>query len=242
MVNYFDFNTLRSIVKVKASMVNKTPLRIGRGKEVRPGALDLAVERDYRDVVYIPGSSLKGVMRSFVEKIARAEGLYVCNPLNTASKKKEEEEGPCVVCGIFGGGGVKEKTIASHISIFDAYPKGNVRTATRTRTAIDRFRQAARAKALFTYEYVPPNTEWNFEMHIYNIDIIDGDESKDFRIKLLRSLLKHMSEFGIQIGSMRSVGLGALTLTNGVLEKYVAKNLKLTLEKRVNIKEVVKKW
>lgn len=242
MVEYFDFDILNYLIKIKAILENKTPVRIGRGGEVKPGGLDLAVERDYLDRVYIPGSSIKGVMRSFVEKIARAQGLEICDPLNMASKKLEDEKGPCVVCGIFGGGGVSKKSIASHVRIFDVYPEGDVKTATRTRVAIDRFRRAARTGALFTYEYVPPGIKWNFKMYIYNIDIVDGDEEKDPRIKLLRALFKHLHEFGLQVGSMRSTGLGLLVLVNGVIEKYIVKNLKLKLIKKENFVEEVKKW
>jgi len=242
LVNYFDFNVLNCLIKINATLENKTPLRIGRGSEVKPGGLDLAVERDYWDRVYIPGSSIKGVMRSLVEKIARAQGLEVCNPLDITSRRLEDEKGPCIVCGIFGGGGVSKNSIASHVHIFDAYPKEDVKTATRTRVAIDRFRQAARHGALFTYEYVPPGIKWSFEMHIYNIDIIDGDEEKDPRIKLLRALFKYLYEFGLQVGSMRSVGLGLLTLVDGVIEKYVIEDLRLKLVKKGKLIEEVRKW
>lgn len=235
-----DFEKIDTLIKVVGSLKNETPLRVGR-PAVRPGEVDLAVEKDFSGNVYIPGSSLKGAFRAFTEVLARTLNIFVCNPFSKTDKVREDNEGPCVICRIFGGGGLR-KTIASHVVIYDAKPKKPVKPLIRTRVAIDRFRQAARSGSLFTYEYVPPNVLWDFKMYVYNIDIVEGSNS-DIRVKLLRSLLKHLRNQGIHVGSMKSVGLGLIKLHEDcVLEKYVLKDLEFELLTSKKLNEVLNEW
>jgi len=104
--------------------------------------------------VYLPGSSLKGVIRAQCERIVRTvggeqpreDGLWSCDPLHSrrsCSRKLEQKRGDlpgselyrqsCFVCRIFGN-----TAIAGHIRITDAYPRGEVRIEERNGVAIDR--------------------------------------------------------------------------------------------------------
>ncbi len=238
-MKYDDLDTIKVFTVISGILLNETSIRVGRSSEVKPGGVDLVVERDAFNRVYIPGSSLKGAMRNFVEIIARTSGEYVCNPFSEDDKRREDEKKePCVICGIFGGGG-KETSIASHIFVYDSYPLQEVRTSTRTRVAIDRFRQAARHGALFTFEFVPPNVKWNFRVEIINIDL---DDESDYRTRLLRSLLQYMVEHGLHVGGMRSTGLGILRISEATISKYKVEDLELKLISSNSLFEVLKEW
>jgi len=104
--------------------------------------------------VYLPGSSLKGVIRAQCERIVRTVGsgqpredsLWSCDPLHSrdsCSRKLESKrdkwsgdklyQQSCFTCRIFGN-----TAIAGHVRITDAYPQGEVRIEERYGVAIDR--------------------------------------------------------------------------------------------------------
>ena len=114
--------------------------------------------------------------------------------------------------------------LASHVIVYDALPKSQQPLiGFRTRVAIDRMRRAARSGVLFRYEYVEPGREWGFKLKAYNLEL--GGES--WAALLFRSLLDYVKEFGIEVGSMRSIGLGLLELKEARATVYEVKNLRL---------------
>jgi len=267
-----DHDRLSRVVVVEGVLVNDSPLRIGRPGEALRSPVDLALERLPDGRPYIPGSSLKGVLRSLAERIARSTGYRVCNvfairnpcdagawvarrvleaakkwssiglddilrgarekfkdvpeteellnklsgcrDLDSVVKVLEEEGVPCVVCRVFGC-----RELASHLYVYDCYPKEEPTVEYRTRVAIDRFRRAARSGALFTYEYVPPGYKWRFRLKFFNLE---GDARQ-----LVESLLDYIRKVGIEVGSMRSVGLGRLVLKEAITSEYVVKKFRL---------------
>lgn len=74
-----DFDVVKCITVVEGYLVNESPLRVGRPGEELTSAIDLAVERLPDGRPYIPGSTLKGCIRSLAEQIARSSGYEVCN-------------------------------------------------------------------------------------------------------------------------------------------------------------------
>jgi len=292
-----DFDRLSCLTVVSGIAINITPLHIGRIGVI----VDYPVERFPDRTIYIPGSSLKGSLRSLAESIARASGTYVCEVFDditkcecairvlkyiynmfrkgssekeiidnikkycdeiidlsagkkrfsikeissflneiTSAKSLEElienikkEKVPCPVCRIFGN-----KELASHIEVSDMLPLNpdNVEVDFRTRNAIDRFRGAARSGALFTFEYVSPRTKWKFEMKLINIKI----NSKTLEAELMRSLLKLLHTQGIQVGRMRSVGMGLLKLESANVIEYSVKDFELVEEYRAELPEVIR--
>jgi len=117
--------------------------------------------------VYLPGSSLKGVLRSYCEQFARTflpVNERVCDIFaedqlsqRTRSCTKILEELPaeerygsaCRICQVFGCGG-----LASRIAVSDAYlvDAGKAGMGMRSGVGIDRQRGAAASGALFFYE------------------------------------------------------------------------------------------
>jgi CRISPR/Cas system CSM-associated protein Csm3 (group 7 of RAMP superfamily) len=128
------------------------PILIKSGREAGadPTLLDMNFVRlDHaalgRSTVYLPGSSLKGTVRSYCEKIARtvADGIqhdppFSCNPLGNSDRKGRDDyscgrwferrdqrgvgtdqkhAGSCAICRIFG-----HTSLAAHLRFSDAYP------------------------------------------------------------------------------------------------------------------------
>lgn len=108
-------------------------IKSGKGAGVDPTRLDMNFVRvthsELGETVYLPGSSLKGVIRSYSEKIARTVGVKCCDPLSKESCGKTIErqkglnsaqvyENLCTICRVFG-----HMPMASHFRISDAYPQ-----------------------------------------------------------------------------------------------------------------------
>ena len=146
------------------------PLLIKSGGEgmADPSVPDMAFVRTGApgggpSTVYLPGSSLKGVIRSHCERIARTLGVDCCDPFDEGSACRREtvaEDDPqrqskiykrvCPLCRTFGS-----TQIASRVRFADAFPEpGTVRTETRTSVAIDRLTGGSKGGALFQFEAV----------------------------------------------------------------------------------------
>lgn len=68
-LNYKHLERITSLTVVYGTLVCDTGLHIGQRDQVTPGAADLPVMRDATGQPFIPGSSLKGVLRSFAERL-----------------------------------------------------------------------------------------------------------------------------------------------------------------------------
>jgi len=219
-----NFDKFFGTYELRISLVNLTPLSIGAGKSAASilEGVDNPIVR-MNGKVYIPGSSLKGALRSEAERYVRTtygEGPeYVCNILNPndeLSRKEQlkEKYRPCLVCRIFGG-----PTIASHIKIFDAFSL-KYTIEHRKCVSINRITGGQHAQRLFDIEYVTPNSLFDLTIEVENIDIMDNsDESK-----VIRYLIKKMMEDGIQVGSKKSVGFGKVKIEHLTATKYYLDN------------------
>lgn len=161
--------------------------------------------------VYLPGSSLKGVLRSYCEGVGRALGLQppVCNPL------KNEREGnrcrgehetsdrqyreSCHICRLFGS-----TRLGGRIAIADAYPtEGTIAamnaTSNRTGVGIDRLLGSSHRGALYDFEVVEHGM---FLAHIKveNFELL--------QIGLIALALRDLNEGHLRIGLGTSRGMG----------------------------------
>ncbi|MGQ9690650.1 MAG: RAMP superfamily CRISPR-associated protein [Thermoproteota archaeon] len=225
-MNYRDFDVLKSITRIEGELVNETPLRIGVGREPPLGApVDLAVYR-VNGVPCIPGSSLKGIFRSLTESLAISIGISVHSPWD--SKKIEQEAKDldfCPVCGIFGS-----TEIASHIRVYDAYPKDRAsHTFIKTGISIDREFGSVRPGALFMEECVVPNTIWFFKMDVLNIIFLPEPDKEDIRARLLKDLFDYLINLGMSVGARKSVGEGFIKLRKAKWYVYSLKEGKLAI-------------
>lgn len=226
--DYRDFDrTPLLLTRVEGILVNETPLRIGTSRETAPigASTDLAVYR-VNGLPCIPGSSLKGVLRSHFELLAKSKGFKIHDPWNSEAAKLEAENRDfCIVCGTFGS-----TELASHVTVYDAYPLSDVRTFHKTSVSIDREFRGARPDALFKEELVPPRTEWSFKMDIVNIEVFPNPKEGDARAELLRTTIENLFDPGLQVGARRTLGYGLIKLSKLNWKVYVTESGELKVK------------
>jgi CRISPR-associated RAMP protein (TIGR02581 family) len=165
-------------------------------------------------VPYLPGPSLKGVIRSHCERIARSLGgeAFSCNPvapdLSCVDKRelKQEHDGhhvhlrSCFLCQMFGN-----TVLAGRVRTADAYPvdPNAVRSEERNGVAIDRVFGSV-AVGPFQMEVL---TEGAFrtEIALHNFTIA--------QLGLLALALRDLKLGRVGIGFGKSRGLGRVTLS-----------------------------
>lgn len=194
----------------------KSPLMIksAQGKLLDPTLPDMqCIKSRYqgKDTIIIPGSSLKGVIRSRYEKIIDLFGGKCCDIFNRENcckkpkdvlKKIYQDRGKyvyqnvCPACQLFGS-----TEIASRISIADSYPVGEYRIGERAGVGINRITGAAQKGALYDYEVVE---EGNFQVKI----ILKNYEI--YQLVLLLYVLKDLNEGYVSLGAATTRGNGRM--------------------------------
>ena len=174
--------------------------------------------------VYLPGSSLKGVIRSHAEKICRTlRNHSVCLPYQLEGdeescgnrfKNLEKQAGrprkvtneeayrySCPACRLFGS-----TYFVGRFGIGDAYATPAPKTETRDGVAINRHTGGASGGAKFDYEVI---THGDFQtvMTIRNFEF--------WQLALLGFILQDFGAEAIRIGSGKSRGLGRVRGTVG---------------------------
>jgi CRISPR-associated RAMP protein (TIGR02581 family) len=230
------------------SIKSETPLLIKSGME-RVEDPDMFPIMTFRirngkgnDEVFIPGSSLKGVIRSHSERITRTlrqgKEAACCNPFEKDKKNKNVPEfacsnyfeeykhqkkikklngieayrQSCLICRLFGS-----TESASRLIVRDAYLKDgcNVKSETRTGVGIDRFTGGV-ASGPFSLE-VATNAEFGTQLYIRNFEL--------WQLGLLAYVFKDFEDGIIPIGYGKSRGFGKVTGTVDKVElRYLGKN------------------
>ena len=168
-------------------------------------------------MVYLPGPSLKGVIRSHCERIARTVGEgRSCNPVVKEEScvgrngLKQEHDGKhvhsrsCFICQMFGN-----TVLAGRVRTKDAYPVNpdDIRTEERNGVAIDRVFGSV-AVGPFQMEVVTAG-EFEARIAIRNFTIA--------QLGLLALALRDLKLGRVGIGFGKSRGLGHVTLAWGTL-------------------------
>ncbi len=212
-----------------------TPLRISSGRASVD--TDAPFIRNFEGTPYIPGSSLRGAIRSEVERIISTVGskigLTSCilfekdscaeksrkflhqlkddeNDIRTSDEKIIEfaSKELCDVCRLFGS-----TVYASRLTIEDALPKqgqkemAEKRFCIRDGVGIDRDTGAAKEGAKFDYEVIDPYGVGSLFSFKMTAENIFEQDRK--LINLVLSLLKS----GLYVGGKRSGGLGKIKLS-----------------------------
>ncbi|ASU77596.1 DNA repair protein [Actinopolyspora erythraea] len=129
-----------------------------------------ALKRDGEFLV--PGTSLKGVLRSRVEYICRVVGAPTCSGRNREDREDHGDCGHCRPCRIFGFSGKEAHTRRARIAVHDSTVTEPVKEW-RQHVAIDRFTGGARPKLLYTDEVV---TAGRFRLRIDELEPLDEPE------------------------------------------------------------------
>ncbi|QOJ78807.1 CRISPR-associated RAMP protein [Infirmifilum lucidum] len=255
----FDLDRVTTVIKVEGTLVNETPLRVGSREEFAPGSpVDNPIIRRADGTVYIPGSSLKGVFRSFVEAYSQSawsSGVHVCYPgvhkwvREKAPKGREAEgcdtvycredgvvESVCVPCYIFGW-----LDTAARLYVLDAPAEGSPAVGTRTMVSINRYFGGQQPGQLYTLDFVEPGARFKFRAFVYNLNFVEG-EANDVKAKAcqaLKALFQALSRDGLFIGARKSIGLGLVRLVDARFDVYKIQGGSLVLSASRGLREVV---
>ena len=175
--------------------------------------------RDTDDTPYIPGTHIKGVMRTEAERILRSTKNIDCwitgdidmvgasednkRPFKTCEKLENGEYG-CDVCRVFGMPhlpGVENYT-EGKIRVTDFIAGNEVVSASRMHVSIDRNKLSKIEGALFRTRVVPKGCR--FIGYIITKNLEENEE------KLLKGSMHSMVHYGL--GGERSRGLGSFNI------------------------------
>ncbi|QTA91973.1 type III-A CRISPR-associated RAMP protein Csm3 [Desulfonema magnum] len=203
------FRYLFGNVFFRGKIVCKSGLHIGGSSDVLEiGGIDSFVIRNpVTNEPYIPGSSLKGKLRSTVEKIVTVDGV----PL--MANRKSDKDGKvwrhecddftnakdCPLCRIFGASGKESKNnnyptallfrdgkLANPEKLKD---EGMPIFEAKTENTLDRLTSAAHPR---TIERVPAGAEFDFEM-VYRVEML-GKVGEDTAEKLKSPVFPNLQE------------------------------------------------
>jgi CRISPR-associated RAMP protein (TIGR02581 family) len=196
-----------------------------------PDMVPVRTYKDGKDVPYFPGSSLKGVLRSHLERIARSlRPRSVCLPYYEKPGKPDlpvAEERESYGCGFRSREGQNEDTtaeaysdscaacrlfgslkFAGRFSIGDAYPVAKYEIVHRNGVGIDRFTGGTVPHVLFDLTVVVGGT-FETKVRLVNFEL--------WQLAALNFLLADLQDEMVPIGSGRSRSLGRV---QGEVKEY----------------------
>jgi len=205
---------------LEIAIIPQTPLLIKSGQKasIDPALPDMQFVRtrcrlpngDVDEVVYIPGSSLRGVVRAHAERLVRTvnenqacsvEAKRFCLRQKNLKEDKEPADRlyreSCYACKLFGNTG-----IASRVQMSDLYPATKTLSETRFGVAIDRITGAV-AVGPFDLEVV---TDARFEGRIILRNFTIGP------LGLLGASLLDIADGLVALGHAKSRGLGRVSI------------------------------
>ena len=217
------FDKFQSRLNLIGEVETLTAIRIGAGRSTAVVGSDLPVVRDAAGFPYIPGSSFKGVLRSYVESILRSfidddNRHVVCNPTNRDEhcitrdemedlrEKRDDQlilEKTCWICQLFGS-----LWYASKLQIRDLHVQPELwfgQYQQRDGVAIDRDTETAADRQLYDFEVVPAGVAFDFKAIV--------DNAEDWQLGMLYLGLSAFKRGELTIGGGSSRGLGVIELS-----------------------------
>ncbi len=223
-------------VIIKGEMELKTGLHIGASKEtMKIGGIDSPVVRDpITDFPYIPGSSLKGKMRSLLERLLNKALVEVSKSPEIKIHVCSDKD--CEICRLFGSstkeGNIPSRVIVRDLQLTDASQKdlenidtGLKYTEWKFENVIDRITAQASPRQI---ERVPAGSKFDFEI-IYTIENKEQVEEDLGNIKKCTELLQDD-----YLGGQGSRGYGKVEFAN---TKVTVKKIEYYLEGKEEAKK-----
>lgn len=196
---------------LKGVLKSCTPFMIGSGTDI---GSDSDVLRNGNDQIFIPGTTLAGVCRHFLEEYLKSD---------SAEMNKDE------INKIFGGKNEKKEksdsdekdTLESEIIFYDAFEcvndkEKNLSSITSVRDSVRLNHKVSVDKSKFDYEIVEAGSCFTFRLEWLT------DKEEESAKKILQTLIWGFQEGDIRIGSKTSRGFGEFELTD---LKYLALDL-----------------
>lgn len=172
--------------------------------------------RNGQDEPYLPGSSLKGVLRTRCEQLAstfyasdricnihdqegKSSGLQSCTKRVEAIRSSERYAAACPICKMFGCGG-----LAGRLAVSDGYllQGGQHGTGVRDGVGISRQRGASETGALFAYEVLETGT-FTMTLTLENFEI--------WQVGMIAYALNDLLTGGLAVGYGSRRGLGTMS-------------------------------
>jgi CRISPR-associated RAMP protein (TIGR02581 family) len=241
-------HTLQNRYRFEGRMELVSPLRLSSGRA--SDVTDAPLMRNRAGVPYIPGSSLRGALRSEMERILAGLGreitgvrscvlfsqesgpdacVSVDDKKQKALKNQPEDkvldyldEHLCDLCRLFGS-----PAYASRLTLEDSLPENPANHTkggnVRDGVGIDRDTGAARETIKFNYEVLEPEKGGTFfllRMQVENLGV--GAPQDTALLNLALSILQE----GLYVGGKRAAGLGKICLRKESLKVRGFKNPK----------------
>jgi CRISPR-associated RAMP protein (TIGR02581 family) len=216
------FDRFINHLRIDATLIVETGLHIGAGEDsFKPTEPNGSVLKDVNEQPYIPGSTLKGDLRSYfasvqgepvesdiVKELGKKTDRDAWKEKNKSDNKElalaqHIEKASTMTERLFGS-----PLMAGKVKLSDALPKTGekVQTDYRKGVAIDRDTHTVAGKALFDTEFVPSGTAFTFRLDAENLT---GDEAE-----ALLQLLDVFASGDISVGGRSRAGLGRVRLVN----------------------------
>lgn len=195
------FEKLENRVLLHYEITTISDLHIGGHSTIEPAEVDNPVIKNSEGSPIIPGSSLKGVLRTEAERLLRGLGVNeVCDIFDRAKIGGCNE---CPVCKLFGG-----KDLAASIRFKDCITSQK-KTFIRDGVAIDRQKRKAKKSGKFDFEVVPKGTLFSGKLTIENTRL---EEKKYAKLGAILSLFDFFNSCSGSLGHATSRGFGEVEL------------------------------
>jgi CRISPR-associated protein Csm3 len=220
------FNSLYNQARILYQLEPVTGLLIKSGKESGdPTRPDMEFIRTFADVgghvqetPFLPGSSLKGIVRSHAERILRTINLIECDITlqNGACVAGREGEKPpyrdhCFACRTFG-----YTTLSSHVRFTDAFPWRPNDDAVQ-RVAGTHSIQIEQRPGVQISRRMGSVAHGPFELEVATGGVFYGEivvrNYQLWQLALLACVLRDINEGYQRLGAMKSRGLGRVKVT-----------------------------
>lgn len=219
------FEAWHNRAELSVGLVARSGFRLGAGKSLDAIETDLPVLRLEDDRLVVPGSSIKGVIRSAAERHLRSAAppeevsRWACDPLDSEAQclhgiegaarkaadpiremRKLIRERVCHACATFGGMG-----LASHVGFTDTL----VTAPSRVRDGVGMDRDLGRAAdgIKYDYEVVDPGVRLDVRVALSNVE--------EWQVGLLLRVIDDIHFGYVRIGGFGSRGLGRFELADG---------------------------
>lgn len=207
------FERLEEVVEIEVEYTARSCLAVGAGRETSLEATESPVVKIGNQPV-IPGSTLKGVIRSTLESLLAQDNIKVCVPqasIPGSIRRSEHSDyvqkigrqmpcgvkNPCPICQIFGTTGDREG-LSGRAIFLDAQPIGEVGLIERTHVALTRDTKSQASGKLMSLQAVDAGAKFKGEIRLIN--------PKRWQIGAILEALETVKMLGI--GSKKTAGYG----------------------------------
>lgn len=232
--------TFENRLRITGELVAQTGVRVGMSAETAmPTVTDLPVIKDAHGKPFIPGSSLRGAVRAYVERIVRTfestvgNGKGASNPVDPNEwaippEKRRELAGrddyeaqvyqlSCRVERVFGSPWLASRVRFTDLALIEKEDQYPIEPELRDAVAIDREKESVANK--YDFEALPAGVRFQFELIAENLD--EGEE-----LGLVLLGIRALEQGEILIGGFKGRGLGHVKLEGAQYEWIDRANLK----------------